>query len=124
MAVVPASVQDRDTLGALDGDKACWPGLREGVYDGAFAAERCREWSNRRGMRHRVVTRDPEAEGFVVLARRWVVEHSFGWLSHWGGLARDRAARLDVAAARVALAYAFAGMQALLNPMPIRAPAR
>ena len=82
VAVVPASVQDRDALEALDEGKARWPTLREGVYDGAFAADRCRAWSNRHGMRHRVVTRDPAAEGFVVLARRWVVERSFGWLSH------------------------------------------
>ncbi len=122
VAVVPASVQDRDTREALDGDKACWPGLREGVHDGAFAAERCREWSNRHGMRHRVVTRDPKAGGFVVLARRWVVERSSGWLSHWAGLARDRAGRLDVSAARVALACVLSGMEALLNPTPIRAP--
>jgi transposase len=119
LAVLPASVQDRDTLEALDTGKACWAGLREGVYDGAFAAERCREWSNRHGMRHRVVTRDPKAEGFVVLARRWVVERSFGWLSHWGGLAKDRAGRLDVSAARVALACILSGVEALLNPMPV-----
>src|SRR3954452_23748909 len=61
VAVVPASVQDRDALEALDAGKARWPTLREGVYDGAFAAERCREWSNRHGMRHRVVSRDPAA---------------------------------------------------------------
>src|SRR3954451_6295689 len=42
VAVVPASVQDRDALEALDAGKARWPTLREGVYDGAFAAERCR----------------------------------------------------------------------------------
>lgn len=119
VAVLPASVQDRDTLEALDTGKACWAGLREGVCDGAFAAERCREWSNRHGMRHRVVTRDPKAEGFVVLARRWVVERSFGWLSHWGGLAKDRAGRLDVSAARVALACILSGVEALLNPMPV-----
>ena len=124
VAVVPASVQDRDTLEALDAGKARWPSLREAVYDGAFAAERCRAWSNFHGMRHRVVARDPSATGFVVLARRWVVERSFGWLAHWGGLARDRAGRLDVSAARLALACTFSGMEALLNPMPIRAPAR
>src|SRR4051795_10887613 len=123
-AVVPASVQDRDTLEALDAGKARWPSLREGVYDGAFAAERCREWSNVHGMRHRVVTRDPAARGFVVLARRWVVERSFGWLSHWGGLARDRAGRLDVSAARLAVVGVLSGFEALLNPMPVRAPAQ
>jgi hypothetical protein len=48
------------------------------------------------------------------------VERSFGWLSHWGGLVRDRAGRLDVAAARLALAAILSGVAALLNPMPIR----
>jgi len=124
VAVAPASVQDRDALETLDAGKARWPSLREGVYDGAFAAERCREWSNRHGMRHRVVARDPAARGFIVLARRWVVERTFGWLSHWGGLAKDRAGRLDVSAARVAVASVLSGMEALLNPMPIRVPAR
>ena len=120
VAVVPASVQDRDALEALDAGKVRWPTLREGVYDGAFAAERCRTWSNLHGMRHRVVTRDPAARGFVVLARRWVVERSFGWLSHWGGLARDRAGRLDVAAARLAFVGVLSAFEALLNPMPVR----
>ncbi len=120
VAVVPAAVQDRDALPALDAGKACWPSLREAVVDGAFAADRCRAWSNLHGMRHRVAERDPAAKGFVVIARRWVVERSFGWLSHWGGLARDRAGRLDVAAARLALAAILSGVEALLNPMPIR----
>jgi transposase len=124
VAVVPASVQDRDTLEALGAGKVRWPSLREGVYDGAFAAGRCREWSNGHGMRRRVVARDPVARGFVVLARRWVVERSFGWLSHWGGLARDRAGRLDVSAARLAVVGILSGFEALLDPMPVRAPAR
>jgi transposase len=66
-----------------------------------------------------VVARDPAARGFVVIPRRWVVERSFGWLSHWGGLLRDRAGRLDVAAGRLALAAIFSGVEALINPMPI-----
>jgi hypothetical protein len=41
--------------------------------NGAFAAERCQEWSNLHGMRHHVVERDPAQKGFVVLAGRWVV---------------------------------------------------
>jgi len=124
VAVVPASVQDRDALEALDAGKATWLTLREGVYDGAFAAERCRAWSNLHGMRHRVVAREPKAKGFVVLARRWVVERSFGWVSHWGGLARDRAGRLDVAAARLAFVSILSGFETLLNSMPIRDPAQ
>ena len=117
VAVVQASVQDRDALEALDAGKVrCWPTLREGVYDGAFAAERGRTWSNLHGMRHGVVTRDPAARGFVVLARRRVVERSFGWLSHWGGLTRDRAGRLDVAAARLACACILSGSEGAAQP--------
>jgi putative transposase len=124
VAVVPASVQDRDTLEALDAGKAAWPSLREAILDGAFTAARCHEWSNRHGMRHRVVERDPTQTGFIVLAGRWVVERSFGWLVHWGGLLRDRAGRLDVSAARVACAAILSGVEALLNPMPVQDAAR
>jgi putative transposase len=123
IAVVPASTQERDTLPALDVGKAEWPSLRQAILDGGFVAERCREWSNAHGMRHHVVERDPGQKGFVVLERRWVVERSFGWLAHWGGLLRDRAGRLDVSAARVAFAAVLSGVEALLNPMPIHAAA-
>src|SRR4051794_25224053 len=123
VAVVPASVQDRDTLEALDPGKAAWPSLRAAILDGAFTAARCQEWSNRHGMRHRVVERDPTQTGFVVLAGRWVVERSFGWLVHWGGLLRDRAGRLDVSAARIAFAAVLSGIEALLNPMPTQVAA-
>jgi transposase len=156
-AVVPASVQDRDTLPALDaggapslalpaavadgtfgklaqgstrdcawngcGGKAEWPSLREAILDGAFTAGCWREWSNLHGRRHCVVERDPAQKGFVVLAGRWVIERSFGWLLHGGGLLRDRAGRLDVAAARLAFAAVLSGVEALLNPMPIHAAA-
>src|SRR3712207_2410506 len=71
-----------------------------------------------------VVERDPAQTGFVVLAGRWVVERSFGWLVHWGGLLRDRAGRLDVSAARIAFAASLSGVEALLNPMPVQDAAR
>jgi putative transposase len=73
VAVVPASVQDRDCLDALAPGKEAWPSLREAVLDGAFLAERCQHWCNFHGMRRRVVERDPAQKGFVVLERRWVV---------------------------------------------------
>ncbi len=124
VAVVPADVQDRDCLDALTPGKQAWPSLREAVLDGAFVAERCEAWCNLHGMRRRVVERDPARKGFVVLERRWVVERSFGWLVHWGGLLRDRAGRLDVSAARVTLAAVLSGVEALINPMPIQDAAR
>ena len=116
---VLAKAGNRDALPALDRGKAMWPSLRQAVYDGAFTAERYRTWSNLHGMRHRIVERDPAAKGFVVVARRWVVERSFGWLAHWNGLARDRAGRLDVSAGRLALIAILSGVEALINPMLI-----
>ena len=118
---VPASVQERDTLPALDVGSTHWPSLRLAIFDGGFIADRCREWANFHGMRHHVVSREPGQKGFAVLPRRWVVERSFGWLVHWGGLLRDRAGRLDVSTGRLAFVAILSGVQALLNPMPIRA---
>jgi transposase len=115
VAVVPASVQDRDCLAALTPGKQAWPSLREAVLDGAFVAECCQVWCNFHGMRRRVVERDPTQKGFVVLERRWVVERSFGWLGHWGGLLRDRAGRLDVSAGRIAFTAVLSGIAALIN---------
>lgn len=67
-----------------------------------------------------LVRRDPARRGFVVPERRRAAERSFGWLAHWGGLLRDRAGRLDVSAARLALTAALSGAEALINPMSIR----
>jgi putative transposase len=116
IAVVPASVQERDTLPALDNGKEHWPSLRIAILDGAFTAQRCQEWSNHHGMSHEVVARAPDQKGFAVLPRRWVIERSFGWLTPWGGLLRDRAGRLDVATARIAWAAVLASTEALINP--------
>ncbi|WP_159348555.1 hypothetical protein [Roseomonas harenae] len=67
-------------------------------------------------MHHRVVQRDPAQNGFAVLKRRWVMEHAFAWLAHWGGLLRDRAGRLDAPAA-------LSGVEALIDPMPLHSAA-
>jgi transposase len=70
---VPASLQERDTLPALDVGSTHWPSLRLAIFDAGFTADRCREWANFHGMRHHVVSREPGQKGFVVLPRRWVV---------------------------------------------------
>ncbi|WP_373322038.1 transposase [Methylobacterium dankookense] len=116
LAVVPANVQDRDTLPALDDGKEPWPSLRLAIRDGAFTAGRCQEWCNLHGMRHRVVEKGPDQRGFVALERRWLVERTLGWLSHGGGLLRERAGRLDVATGRLACVASLMAANALNNP--------
>lgn len=116
LAVVPANVQDRDTLTALDDGKGQWPNLRLAILDGAFTAERCQAWCNIHGMRHRVVAKHPDQKGFVVLECRWLVERTFGWLSHWGGLHRERAGRLEVATGRLTCVASLMAANALNKP--------
>lgn len=70
LAVMPANVQDYDTLTAFNDSKERRPSLRSAMLDGAFTAERCREWCHLHGMRHHVVEEDPDQTGFVVLERR------------------------------------------------------
>lgn len=41
------------------------------------------------GWRLEIVRREPGAQGFVLLPKRWVVERTFGWLGRWRRLARD-----------------------------------
>lgn len=116
VSVVPADVQDRNTLPALDAGKEQWPSLRLAILDGAFTAERCHEWCNLHGMRCEVVQKEPGQKGFVVLKRRWVVERTLGWLSHWGGVLRERAGRLDVATGRLTFVASLMALTALGNP--------
>ena len=42
--------------------------------------------------------------GFKVIARRWVVERTFGWLIRWRRLVRDFEQRLDVSEAMIHVA--------------------
>ena len=96
LPVISASVQDHDALTAMDVGKAEGPSLRLAILSGPFTAERCKERCHQHGKRHRFVAKDPELE------RRWLVERTFGRLSHWGGLLRERASHLDVATGRLA----------------------
>jgi putative transposase len=116
VTVVPADVQDCDTLPALDAGKEQWLSLRLAIFDGVFRARRCEEWCNLHGMRCEVVRKQPDQKGFVVLKRRWVVERTLGWLSHWGGLLRERAGRLDVATGRLTFVACLGALTALDNP--------
>jgi len=56
----------------------------DGVYDGIAA------WVKQHvGWRLEIVKRPPNAKGFQILPRRWVVERTFSWLSRYRRLARD-----------------------------------
>jgi putative transposase len=51
-----------------------------------------------------VVRRPPGAKGFVLLAKRWVVERTFSWLGRWRRLSRDYEHRTDSSEAMIQVA--------------------
>ena len=86
-----ASIQDRD--GAVDLIKAIrhrFPWLRHLFADSAYAGDKLASASAGLGQwTLEIVKRPSTANGFVVLARRWVVERSFAWLGRCRRLAKD-----------------------------------
>ena len=90
--VHPASIQDRDGI-ALVLDKRTrrrFPFIEvifaDAGYQGPKAARAAR---NSGDWRIEVVGRSAGAKGFVVLAKRWIVERTLAWISRNRRLARD-----------------------------------
>jgi putative transposase len=65
-----------------------WCRLKLLWADGGYEA--IVEWVKLRcGWRLEITRRPPDAKGFVVLPRRWVVERTFGWFGRYRRLSRD-----------------------------------
>jgi transposase len=86
-----ANIQDRDgappTISA-----ACdsFPTLTHLFADGGYAGNKLEiALLNMEGPTIEVVRRSDKAKGFVVIARRWVVERTFAWLGRCRRLAKD-----------------------------------
>lgn len=82
VAVSSASVQDRDGLSKVAGQvpdhlPTISKILVDGIYNGAPIAE----FERRTGVKVEVAKPPEGAKGFVVVAKRWVVERTFGWFN-------------------------------------------
>jgi putative transposase len=88
---LPADIQDWD--GAEDLFLVCRPispRLELVWADGAYGRNGLPEWTAEAcGWRLEVVSRPPDARGFVVVPRRWAVERTFAWLSRNRRLSKD-----------------------------------
>ena len=51
-----------------------------------------------------VVRRIDDRSGFEVVPRRWVVEHTFAWLTRWRRVVRDYEKRIDISEAMIHVA--------------------
>ncbi len=93
LSVEVTSADTHDTTGAwrlLAGLQPLVPRLTKIWADRAYTSRELANWCERYGgWEVEIVGRDPEARGFAVQPRRWVVERSFAWL------VRNRRLRLD-----------------------------
>jgi len=76
----------------------------DGGYRSEPLVEELRALVPKRKLHWEVVRRQPRTQGFSVLPRRWLVERTFGWLSHWRRLAKDYEVRTDSSETMIYLA--------------------
>jgi transposase len=101
-----AGIQDRDGAVPLLGSiRTAFPWLRHVFADGGYAGAKLQtalaalgQWTLE------IVKRSDDAQGFVVLPRRWVVERTLAWLNRNRRLAKDFEAMIDTATAWLMLA--------------------
>ncbi|MFK4272503.1 IS5 family transposase [Streptomyces milbemycinicus] len=95
--VTPANVHDSKAAPALVEAFMTEPGrlLKLVRADSAYQCEALATAFAAHGVKAEIVRRSDGSRGFVVLARRWVVERTLGWLSRARRLNRDHERRPD-----------------------------
>jgi putative transposase len=94
--VHPANIQDRDGAKTLLSELTqFYPRMKKVWADGGYAGQ-LEEWAaTEAGLTLEIVSRPPEAQGFVPLPRRWIVERTFGWFNGYRRLSKDYEATTD-----------------------------
>ena len=106
VVVHAADIQDRDgARQVLDRLQDDFPRLRWG--DGGYQGPKLGDWVQRQGTwQLHIVRRDPDAEGFEVLPKRWIVERTFAWLGRHRHLSKDYEGCVDSSEAWIHIAMA------------------
>lgn len=105
--MAPANVAD--STGAqmiLDAMYRKWSSVKHFFADGAYERKALMHKAAYLGFVVEVVKRTPGQTGFQPVAKRWVVERTFGWLVRWRPLVRDYERRLDVSESMIQIAMA------------------
>jgi transposase len=83
-------VQDRDAApGLIREARKLFPFISCIFADGAYAGDKLAGAIADQPVHLEIVKRSDQAKGFVVIARRWVVERTFSWLRRNRRLAAD-----------------------------------
>ena len=86
-----ANIQDRDgAVSVIEDMRASFPKVACLFADGGYAGDKLElEMLKVDGPKIKIVKRPEGDKGFVVIARRWVIEHTFAWLGRCRRLAKD-----------------------------------
>src|SRR5438132_5011427 len=105
VVVHPADVQDRDgAFYLLRRARRLFPFIKRIFADGGYAGEKMALVVWRTGTWKLEIVKRPDAIGFEVLSKRWIVERTFAWISRNRRLARDFERYATTVAAFVRLA--------------------
>ena len=92
VAVHPADVQDRDGAAHIltKRTRARFPFIEVVFGDAGYRGERVAGTARSSGTwRIEIITRHETDQGFIVQAKRWIVERTLAWISRHRRLARD-----------------------------------
>jgi transposase len=105
VVVHPADVQDRDgAFHLLRRARRLFPFIKRIFADGGYAGEKMALVVWRTGTWKLEIVKRPDAIGFEILPKRWIVERTFAWISRNRRLARDFERYATTVAAFVRLA--------------------
>ena len=96
-----------DSAGAqmiLDAIRKRWPWIKHLFADGAYDRRTLMDKAAAKEFVVEVIRRIDGQKGFEVLPKRWIVERTFGWMTHWRRLVRDYENRIDVSTAMIHVA--------------------
>jgi len=106
VVVHPANVQDRDGVReVLQQARRSFPFIERIFADAGYQGPRAAEAAAQTGAWVLEIVKRIQDHQFVVVPKRWIVERTFAWVSHYRRLARDfeRYARTVAAFFRLAM---------------------
>ena len=115
LVVHSAGIQDRDGAALLfDNIRKRFPWLECVFADSGYNAQQTFEAAAaNHPLRLEIVRRNPDAEGFEVIPRRWVIERTFSWFGRNRRLAKDFENLAETMLAFVTLAAIQLGIRRL-----------
>ena len=117
LLVTPANKQDREQVEVLAGaiQQATGENVELAYVNQGYAGEQPAAEASEHGIHLEVVKYQEAKRGFVLLPRRWVVEHDFAWASRFRRLVKDYERLLETVAGLHFVAFAYLMVQRAID---------